>query len=167
MAGSDSKPPAHFFRVQHDRSFTFWSDIDGFASKAHYLMDLSYWIKAKLILHLCWEDRSLESTPYISVFDNKGDAENRALFHVRRKDRNVFIAKITVKQLEEISLPIHFLEGTVQLPAWKDRLSGCVFLSTADVRKHLKIPLETSQLSEWFALDDIPAMLIEAVTRCT
>ncbi|KAI1258881.1 hypothetical protein F5Y18DRAFT_433900 [Xylariaceae sp. FL1019] len=161
MAGIDSKPAVHFFRVQHDRSFTLWSDVAGFESRAHYLMDYSYWITPKLNLHLCWENRSSEPTPFISVFDNEADAYSRALFHAKRKDRNVFIAKITVPKLEATFLLIRFQEGTVQLPAWEDRSSGCVFLSTADVRKHLKIPQAISQLSEWFALDEIPGTLTE------
>lgn len=49
---------------------------------------------------------------------------------------------------------------TLDLPAWKDRNTGVIFLATPDLRWHLGIPRPISQRSEWFALDEIPREMI-------
>ncbi|KAI1307465.1 hypothetical protein F5Y03DRAFT_120956 [Xylaria venustula] len=161
------KPPTSFFRVQHKGSFTFYhaSGEGGFESRAHYCMVYSHWInEGKFNRHLDWEDTSSEPTPFISVLDNERDAKSWAAKCFANGHREIIIAQITGQNLEAIDLPIEFQGCTVHLPAWKDP-SGCILLSTSDVRKHLRVSVRISRLSEWFALDFIPATMIKNVTR--
>jgi hypothetical protein len=62
-----------FFRVQHERSFTYYEPSVGFEAKGFYWMDYSHWFNPlKVRKHLDWNDKSSEPSPFISVFDNLG-----------------------------------------------------------------------------------------------
>ncbi|KAK4234440.1 hypothetical protein C8A03DRAFT_18663 [Achaetomium macrosporum] len=164
------QPPPAFYRVQHDRSFTRYDD-DEFEARGHYSMDWGHWInRRKLERHLNWEDRSPEPSPFISAnylyiltshLPTTDDAQDRARSLRRRGCTGVFIARIDARSLELGYLPIQFRNmPTVDLPAWRDRDTGVIFLSTPDVQWHLGIQRPISQISEWFALDEIPREMI-------
>ena len=59
-------------RVQHAGSFTQLAQ-EGLFAQGHYFMDRSHWLnKSKIQKHLDWNDKSLEPTPFISLFDSAG-----------------------------------------------------------------------------------------------
>lgn len=61
------------FRVQYERSFTYYEPNNGFEANAFYWMDPSHWFNPSNVRkHLDWNDRSSESSPFISLFDNLG-----------------------------------------------------------------------------------------------
>lgn len=65
--------PLRLYRVHSASSFTVYDEQHGFEARGHYLMDPSHWInKGRFESHLRWEDRPLEPTPFISLFDNFG-----------------------------------------------------------------------------------------------
>jgi hypothetical protein len=69
----DPTLPPRFYRVQHNNSFTYYSQENGFLSQASYYIDFNHWLnQAKIAKHLDWMDRSLQPTPFISMFDNIG-----------------------------------------------------------------------------------------------
>lgn len=73
------------------------------------------------------------------------------------------MAKINARSLRQIVLEIEFADQTVRLPAWESNETGVVFISTPDVRQYLGVLNETSQTSEWFALNWIPKVMIENI----
>ncbi|KAK4140386.1 uncharacterized protein C8A04DRAFT_14975 [Dichotomopilus funicola] len=161
------RPPPNFYRVQHDQSFTEYDD-GRFESKAHYVMNYHHWVNAKKFhQHLDWKSRvEAEYSPFISVFDNKADAKERARFHLERGCKGVFIAQISSQSLRPTTLEIESSEKIVNLPAWEDPVTGCIFLSTPDVRLYLGVDSRQSSVSEWFALDCISEELITRTTHC-
>ena len=61
-----------FYRVQHQDSFTVFEN-NTFESNGHYYIANSHWLNRQRVnRHLYWQDRSIEPSPFISVFDNKG-----------------------------------------------------------------------------------------------
>jgi len=127
-------------------------------------MKYDHWVNAKKIhQHLEWENRSLEPSPFISVFDNEDDALTRVQVHRRIGRRAIFVAQINSQSLRPTVLNIGFRGRTTRLPAWRGH-GGTIFLSTIDVRQYLGVQREISQASEWFALDYIP---VEMITRTT
>ncbi|KAJ3566824.1 hypothetical protein NPX13_g6989 [Xylaria arbuscula] len=159
--------PTNFYRVQDEHSFTLYdnSGNNGFESRGHYCMDYSHWInQGRFNAHLDWKHKTSEPTPFISVFDNEDDAKTWAAQRYLKKCRKIIVVRIFTRDLKPIVLPINFQERTVQLPAW-EHPSGCVFLSTYNVRRELSVPVSVSRESEWFALDFIPATMITGVKR--
>jgi hypothetical protein len=158
------QPPNAFYRVQHANSFTAF-DEQGFKSQASYLMDHCHWVnKAMFESHLKWKARPSEPTPYISVFDNMRDAQARADVHLNQGHRIVLIAKIEPRYLNLTSWPIHFADMDVELPVWCSS-DGHTFISTAAIRRHLRVDVRISQASEWFAAEKISANLITELTQ--
>ncbi|KAK1828260.1 hypothetical protein QBC39DRAFT_359897 [Podospora conica] len=136
--------PLNFYRVQHQRSFTIHNET-GFESKGHYYMPLSFWVNhTKLEKHLDWSDSSIEPSPFISVFDNEDNALARAKFHQKQKRKKIFIAQISAQSLTPTVLEIEFADETVHLPAWENRGIGALFISTADVRRYLRVQVAIS-----------------------
>ncbi|PLB39040.1 uncharacterized protein BDW47DRAFT_124961 [Aspergillus candidus] len=155
--------PARFYRVQHDGSYTIFDHVDGFESPGHYQMAYSFWLnRGKLESHLNWKARSDQPTPFISVFDNLGDANDRALL-LRQRNTGVFVAEIDTSSLQGAVLDIEFAEGVIKLPVWVNEESGVTIVSTSAVRTHLEVGLSVSQESEWFALDHIPYSMIRGI----
>ena len=65
-----------FYRAQSDRSFTEYT-ANQFQSRGSYFVHNSHWLnKGKIERHLAWNDRSVQPTPFISVFDNLRKAQN-------------------------------------------------------------------------------------------
>ncbi|KAI1496141.1 hypothetical protein F5X99DRAFT_414386 [Biscogniauxia marginata] len=160
--------PKYFYRVQWCHSFTFYDNPDGFAARGHYWMDYSHWLnKNKIEHHLNWKDRSEQPTPFISIFDNRRDAEERARHLANRGQRDVFIAEIHVPRLQSSTLEIVFGEKTVRLPALlhvDDDSGVTTFISTFAVQQHLGVDVRVSQRSEWFALDYIPGRIVTRIS---
>jgi hypothetical protein len=70
----ETMAPERVYRAQSDISCTGYDEDVGFVAQGHYYMDYNHWLnKDKFERHLNWEDRSLQSSPFISVFDNLGD----------------------------------------------------------------------------------------------
>lgn len=66
--------PQTLYRVQYKNSFTHYSNDQGFLAQGRYHMDYTHWFKPlKVRNHLDWKDRSLEPTPFISLFDDHGE----------------------------------------------------------------------------------------------
>ncbi|KNG89135.1 hypothetical protein ANOM_002999 [Aspergillus nomiae NRRL 13137] len=155
-----SQLPYQFFRCQHDGPFTWFSPWEGFESRGHYHLPLSHWLnREKIEEHLDWRRRPLQPSPFISVFNNEYDANRRAQYHVGHGCSGVFVAEIDTTTLEPVLLPITFAHETVQLPVWTNS-DNTTFISTRAVRWHLGVSHSVSQLSEWFALNYIPASMI-------
>ncbi|OGM48684.1 hypothetical protein ABOM_001966 [Aspergillus bombycis] len=129
-------------------------------ARGHYHMSLSHWLnRAKIEEHLDWHRCLIQPSPFISVFNNEHDANRRAQYHVDRGCSGVFVAEIDTSFLEPVTLQINFAHETVQLPVWKN-YENTTFISTQAVRRHLGVSHSVSQLSEWFALEYIPASMI-------
>ncbi|QUC23925.1 uncharacterized protein UV8b_08166 [Ustilaginoidea virens] len=123
-----------FYRVQSDESFTHW-DSDGFTAMGRYWMDYCHWInRGKIECHLNWKDRSIEPTPFISIFDNLRDAEQRAEL-MRAGNNGVFIAEVVLPDPQQSTLEIDFSDRRVDLPALLhvDDKGTTTFLSTTDI----------------------------------
>ncbi|TAQ88754.1 hypothetical protein B7494_g2918 [Chlorociboria aeruginascens] len=147
--------PPMFYRVQHQDSFTIFEN-NVFESNGHYYMAYSHWLnRQKVNRHLDWKDRSVEPSPFVSVFDNEANALERAQHHLNRHHQRVLMAQISSQSLTPTSLEIEFKEKTVHLPVWTDK-TDTVFVSTLDLRQYLQIDLATSDSSEWLAVDYIP-----------
>ncbi|KAF9873122.1 hypothetical protein CkaCkLH20_09285 [Colletotrichum karsti] len=147
-----------FYRVQSRYSFTAYSPYQGFDAKARDYMRYEHWINAgKFMKHLDWNDRSSEPSPFISVFDNKGnakletDAIKRARLLLRGNHPNVCVAEIRPGEMELSTVTLEFLDKTVELPVWKagEGDDATMFISTLNIRRHLRVPVAESQLSEW------------------
>ncbi|CRG90827.1 hypothetical protein PISL3812_07873 [Talaromyces islandicus] len=136
-----------------------FSNGDGFQAHGHYLMDLSHWLnKGKIERHLNWSDRSTEPTPFISVFDNYGDAIGRAKFLANKGYRDVFIACIDSHSLRPTTISIAFAdERVVELLAWESD-DGTTFISMQAIGQCFGI--FGVQQSEWLVLDLIPPAMI-------
>ena len=71
--------PRSFYRVQWETSWTRYSDDEGFWPEAAYRRSLSQSIDLDVILgHLNWGDRRVVSTPFVSVFDDRGMGQTHA-----------------------------------------------------------------------------------------
>jgi hypothetical protein len=93
------------------------------------------------------------------------DARERARVFHRNSQRGIFIAAICPGQMERVYLPIRILHSdTVQLPAWRTK-NNITFLSTVDLRKHLRVDVRVSSPKEWLVVEDIPAKMITVVER--
>jgi hypothetical protein len=72
MNSAEHGPPT-LYRVQHNRSFTYYADEHGFQAREGRSEDMCYYFDPQRIYkHLDWNDRSMEPTPFISLFDNLG-----------------------------------------------------------------------------------------------
>ncbi|SPO03491.1 uncharacterized protein DNG_06174 [Cephalotrichum gorgonifer] len=158
-----AKLPPAFYRVQHAGSHTL-HDAAGFESRGHYHMHYKHYITSeKIHRHLDPLDRSSDSSPFISMFDNEDEAWRHASEQQRRSYRGIFIARIDTDGLRPSVLDIDLHDGLVRLPVWKNGPEACqktVFVSTADARKYLKVDPALSRESEWFATDRIPRAMI-------
>jgi len=68
--------PQRLYRVQHATSYTHYAADEGFIANGSYLMDYSHWLNPEKVTgHLDWSNRSAEPTPFISLFDNLGNAQ--------------------------------------------------------------------------------------------
>ncbi|KKA22510.1 hypothetical protein T310_3453 [Rasamsonia emersonii CBS 393.64] len=153
--------PRYFYRVQTPDSFTYYDTESGFESRGHYLMPLSHWInRGRFERHLDWNDRSSEPTPFISVFDNEKDAQKRVDFYISHGRPWVLLARIDTSSLHADALEIEFADRLVQLPVWRND-GGVIFVSMEAVWRHFGVNPRVGQRSEWFALDSIPAIMIE------
>lgn len=91
------------------------------------------------------------------------EARRRAQRHRQLGHRGVFIAQINAPSWKPTVLRIRSSEGITHLPAWESP-ENTLFLSTIDVRQYLGVRPAVSQVSEWFALDCIPATMITRTT---
>jgi hypothetical protein len=158
------QPPPNFYRVQHNGPFTHYDD-EGFSAQASYIMDWCQWVnKEKFESHLGWNANPVEPTPYISLFDNLADAQKHADFHVKQGRHGVFIAKVVPSALTLSSWLIRFSNGNINLPVWK-AADHHTFISTSAIGRYLRVSLEISQASEWFAVDVIPANMITVIWK--
>lgn len=154
--------PTMFYRVQHQDSFAIFEN-NIFESNGHYCIAYSHWLnRQKVNRHLDWQDRSVEPSPFISVFDNKANALKRVQHHLQRCHQRVLMAQISSQLLTPTHLEINFKEKTVHLPVWTDE-RDTVFISTSDLRRYLQIDFATSDSSEWLALDYIPGWRIAGI----
>src|SRR5690242_16227910 len=80
----------------------------------------------------------------------------------RRDIGTSFIAKIQPQELQRAILPIHFAKEVVELPVWHTP-EGYTFIATADIRQHLRVDFSIGQLSEWVAMGEVPASMINIV----
>ncbi|KAB8210932.1 hypothetical protein BDV34DRAFT_220107 [Aspergillus parasiticus] len=157
--------PRQFFRCQHDGSFTSFGPREGFESGGHCDTSLSYWLnRGNILEHIDWDRRPLEPLPFISVFDNEDDVYDLAGHHQDLRRSGIIIAKINTSTLERAFLQINFEDRTVQLPVWTNN-ECATFISTDALREHLEVPEWIGQRSEWFALDYIPASMIERAVQ--
>jgi len=77
--------PPKLYRVQHSTSFTHHGYQEGFRAKGTYWMDYSHWFnRGKVTKHLDWKDRSLEPSPFISLFNNLSRPKSAQVCCVRR-----------------------------------------------------------------------------------
>lgn len=174
---SQARP--RLYRVQHERSFTYYEPSIGFMSKGCYYMDYSHWFNPRKVRkHLEWDDRSLEPSPFISLFDNLGetnstnhrtcrilkwtlaDTGRRALFHRERGDSNVFIARIDMSGFERYCLSIQFLEGSIDIHGWRHPTKKIMLFPMQEIGRKFHIEPRFIQRSEWLALESIPPEMI-------
>lgn len=92
------------------------------------------------------------------------EATRRAQRHRQLGHRGVFIAQINAPSWKPTVLRIKSSEGITPLSAWESP-ENTLFLSTIDVRRYLGVRPAVSQVSEWFALDCIPATMITRTTN--
>jgi len=168
-----------FYRVQHRDSFTKFDPAYGFESNARYVMAYDLWInKENLERHLDWNDRSKKPTPFVSVFDNfgmtmtqrldwyrpdsnLGEAEEWARSLVDSGFYDVRIVEICPGLLQRYIVPFN---NEVDLPVWIS-VEKTLFIKTGDAREHLGVQNAMSQLSEWFAIEWIPANMISRIQK--
>jgi hypothetical protein len=101
----------------------------------------------------------------VKLADLLDDARRRAILHANLHHRDVFIARIDAAFLRQAILMIEFSDQIVPLPIWQTE-DHDTFISTQDVRECLRVDHRISQLSEWFALNEIPNSLITDIWRC-
>ncbi|KAF2106910.1 hypothetical protein BDV96DRAFT_310010 [Lophiotrema nucula] len=92
------------------------------------------------------------------------DALKRAQLLIKNGFQDVFVAKITPSALRPVNLTIHFDNEAVQLPVWQTKEKD-TFIPTSSIRRHLRVNHAISQLSEWFAVEDIPRSMITMIYR--
>ncbi|KAL8924843.1 MAG: hypothetical protein Q9172_002508 [Xanthocarpia lactea] len=155
-------PPPYFYRVQHHTSYTYYNPQKGFEANAHYHMDHSHYINGlKVRAHLNWADRSIQPTPFISIFDNYDDANQRKKFHIKRRDHGIFIAAINAKNLQPNILKLNTVDGDpVDLEIWQTPDREHTFISILALRSALRLEAGICQASEWLAIDGISNELI-------
>jgi len=160
---SQARP--RLYRVQHERSFTHYEPSIGFVAKGFYWMDYSHWFNPRKVRkHLDRDDRSLEPSPFISLFDNLADAERRASFHRKRGDSNVFVAQIDMSEFERYCLSIQFLEGSIEIHGWIHPRERTKLFSMQEIGRKFHIEFSIIQRSEWLALESIPPEMITHMT---
>ncbi|OIW31545.1 hypothetical protein CONLIGDRAFT_667429 [Coniochaeta ligniaria NRRL 30616] len=119
---------------------------------------------------------SLGITPVIE------DAVTLAWYHMHRRKTGIHSSKIETKTLRPKHLDLRFGDTAVRMPVWVEE-GGCTFLSVRDVQEHLGaredegLGAECTKnvryylgqrgeelggpRSEWFALDFIPAEMVQ------
>lgn len=161
MNKTNPVPPA-LYRVQHEGSFTFHDHREGFIANGKYMMNYSHWInQTKVMEHLDEKSRPMEPSPFISLFDNIGDARRKAIYHLRQGRRNVIIAQInTAGVLKSDRLCIQFSNISIEIPSWRHPATDTLFLPMSELGPSFRINLKSIQRSEWLAISSIPAELI-------
>ncbi|KAB8222444.1 hypothetical protein BDV33DRAFT_201430 [Aspergillus novoparasiticus] len=158
--------PRQFFRCQHDGSFTSFGPREGFESGGHCDTSLSYWLNRGNILgHIDWDSRPWNRCLlFLSLITRVNDVYTLAGHHQDLRHSGIIVAKINTSTLKRAFLQINFEDRTVQLPVWTND-ERATFISTDALREHLEVPEWIGQRSEWFALDYIPASMIERAVQ--
>ncbi|KAF2639584.1 hypothetical protein P280DRAFT_470217 [Massarina eburnea CBS 473.64] len=165
-----------FFRVQHEDSYTQQAQVQPNSSLAFSTElelepdhDLT---KERIERHLNWYNVSYLWTTFISVFDNRGTAEDRVYHHSRNRRehirrKNLFIAEIVPGVLHP-----KFFQATdsdLKVPIWIDDLHSSditkcnMWISIAEVRVTFKIPTRVGQDNEWLACGRINRNVIHQI----
>ena len=99
-----------------------------------------------------------ERSCYLTVLQIE-EAGKRACLHQQFGRKEIIIAQIESKFLKPTFISLKVSDQEIALPVWSST-GGTMFISTVDARRHLGVQLSTSQKSEWFAVDHIPAEMI-------
>jgi hypothetical protein len=162
-----SNLPHEFFRVHHRHSYTQYNTNDGFYTRESYQygrLPPPQWLNKQTFEDHISRAKPAKglTTPFISMFDSFTRACNLARRLKARGYEDVFIARIEPERLDVITIELRFEGGTVWLPAWMAE-NGFVLTSTPVVRRVLGVGEGIGQVSEWFAIDYVPAECVRVV----
>lgn len=100
---------------------------------------------------------------YDDSYFNSGSpdyAQDRASFHRRSGDINVFVAEVDISRFVAFCLRIQFLDQLVELEGLKDPWTSTMVFPMTELSTKFRIDFRIIQTSEWLALSSIPREFI-------